>query len=247
MRFSSLVLLSFALALSACDSSGVDPIDVRDPAPVLSLSVGAEWTLEQAYRVAFDRNSVAFDTVRSDRSKIYTVRVSRDSTIEGETWYQIEAPRGFFHCVFENGAWVTNRPDGLYRFRGSAADAERVYATDLEVGVPFIDTFEVLAVLEDESTAGRRYLRTWRGADQAWGQGPIDPAITTRDLLSPDRGLVALEVSFVQAGATDSTFIPAATIGYELVEVSAAASRSEVASVGVDGLVGHPLGVEPRD
>ncbi|MGB3541489.1 hypothetical protein [Rubrivirga sp.] len=248
MRFRSLALLAFAVSISACDST-VDEL-VPSPSPVLPLAVGAEWTLQEAYSVRYERDGTVGDTLRRAREDRYTVRVERDSTIEGEAWYRIDAPRGFYHCVFEDGVWLTNRSDGLYRFRASAADAELVYATGLEVGVPFIDTFEVLAVLEDESAAGRHYLRTWRGADQEWGRGPISPSITTRDLLSLERGLVALEISFVQQGATDSTFIPAATIGYEVAETGAAASRSDAAAVRVDNLPGHPLGgvgAEPRD
>lgn len=248
MRFRSLALFALAVSIAACDSTGVN--EPLLPPQALPLAVGAEWTLQQTYAVQYDMEGVPGDTLdQRSRDRTYTISVDRDSTIEGDTWYRLGVSRGLLHCVFEEGVWLANRPDGLYRFRDSVDDAERVYATGIEAGVPFVDTPELLAVLEGESVKRdvsgnslrlRRYVRTWRGANAYWGQGPISPSVMTRDDLSPERGVVALEVAFVRQGATENTFVPQSIYGYQLIR---SRTGSDAIAVQVDRPAGQPVGV----
>ena len=221
MRFCSLLALVSVAALSACDSGpAISPV----PDPALQLAVGTEWTLARTYTVQFDGDGTPSDTLRAtgQAASPVTLTVTRDTTVADEAWYRIEPSRRFSHCVFGEAAWYANRADGLYRWTESPADAERVYG--VVEGDAFLDTPVVLAVLTDDDATldlgtgpvpARQYDRTWRRLEfNAEINGPIDPTVTTTDLLSSERGPLALEVSFVRQ-AEGGTFRPSGVLRYE--------------------------------
>ncbi|WP_412060684.1 hypothetical protein [Rubrivirga sp. IMCC45206] len=225
MRFSLLVLV--LLAVAGCDTTEPDaPL-----APALPLAVGAEWTLERAYRVTFD-DGVPLDTVALDAgSRRHTLRATRDTVVDGETWVRIEAvtdvPDGptFFHCVFGDPAWYANREGGLARWTETPADAQIVYAVGVTPGVPFLDDDRFTAALVDDDARAlglpvRTYARTWRRVDlNAEVRGPIAPTGRTVDALSPSRGPIVLESQFVSSEDGGATFVPTSTVGYRRVDL----------------------------
>lgn len=237
MRICSLFVLPLALCLSACDTStpAIRPPD----APVLSLAVGTEWTVMQVSSVRFDPDTGApLDTtdLRS-RSRTRVITVTRDTVIAGETWALIEPDGSFGHCVFGHSAWYANRPDGLYRWRDSVADAERVYGIGVAEGDVFLDTPIVTAILTDDDAVyalptgpvvARQYDRTWRQLEfNETIRGPIDPNAASRDYLSPELGPVALEVSYARQ-KSEGQFAPASTIRYELAPTAMSGATAEL-------------------
>lgn len=237
MRSRSLFSLAVVLVLAGCDSSpAIDP--PAAPPPVLPLAVGAEWTLVPTYSVRYGMDGRAQDTLRTSiNARPLKLAITRDTVVAGETWYFVEASRGLAHCVFDGSSWFVNREDGLYRWRTTPEAAERVYAIDVDEGVPFLETDIVSAVLADDdapfelptgTVATRQYDRTWKRLEFTESiRGPIDPAVTTRDQLSPTHGPVALEISLVSLksdGPGESVYRPVAVLHYELTDVVAPAT-----------------------
>ena len=227
-------LLALLVVAAGCDSTpAVTPPEI---APVLPLAVGAEWTFARSYTLEYDEQGAFLDTTRADRPGL-SLTIPRDTVVAGETWFLVESTAD--HCVFtRRGGWFANRADGLYRLQvgpEGTADAERVYAIGVPDGTPFLTTNIVTAVLtDDDATADlpsgpatvRQYDRTWkRLVINPVVRGPIDPMPVTQDLFSPERGPVALEVSYVRFGTiTDSTFTPVSLVRYDLTTATRPAS-----------------------
>ena len=237
MRTRSLLSLLLVLAITGCDSApAVTPPEI---APVLPLAVGAEWTLAQTMTVSYDSGGVIRDTTLGGPGGPFTLSVTRDTLVAGETWFRIEASPGLLHCVFSDSAWFANREDGLYRWQTTPEAAERVYATGVAEGVPFLTTDIVAAVLvDDDATAVlpsgpvpvRQYERTWQRLEVNRSiQGPIDPRPTTRDALSPTLGPVALQVSYVRA--VSDGFEPLALVQFEVAPAETGASARRAPEV----------------
>lgn len=236
MRIGSLLSFLVALVLVGCDSTpAITPPDV---APVLSLAVGTEWTLAQAYTVNYDADGSVRDTVVRAGVPDLTLTIPRDTVVAGETWARIESTRD--HGVFtRSGGWFANREDGLYRLHRTpegTESAERVYAIGVPEGTPFLTTDLVTAVLsDDDATADlpsgpvsvRQYDRTWKRLEFNTSiRGPIDPMPVTQDQFSAEQGPVSLEIAYVRTsgGTTDDfTFSPTMLIRYELAAGASAA------------------------
>lgn len=232
MRICSLLAVSLVFGLAACDTSA--PSASAPDAPVLSLDVGTEWTLTQVSSVRFDDGAPSDTTDLRSSGQTRVLAVTRDTVIAGETWVLIKPDVPFGHCLFGNSAWYANRSDGLYRWRGSVDNAERVYGIGAD-GDVFLDTPEVTAVLTDTDAAymlptgtvvTRQYDRTWHRFEfNAAVRGPITPSGASRDYLSPELGLVALEVVYFSQ-RSEGQFTPSATIRYELAPTATPGATS---------------------
>ncbi|WP_420456700.1 hypothetical protein [Rubrivirga sp.] len=237
MRSRSLLSLVVVVVLAGCDSTAaIDP--PAAPPPVLPLAVGTEWTLAATYSVSYDADGRARDTLRiTPGTRSLELAITRDTVVAGERWVLIETTRGLAHCVFDGFSWFTNREDGLYRWRTTPEEAERVYAIGVDEGVPFFETDVVSAALVDDdasfelptkTVAVRQYDRTWKRIEfSASVRGPIDPMPVTRDQLSSTLGPVALEISLVSlksGSGEDAVYRPAAVLHYELTDAAVPAT-----------------------
>lgn len=225
-------LLALLVTLAACDSAdpAIEPGPQADVPVVLPLAVGTEWTVARTARIRFDDDGIA-DTTAADFSQTHTIAVSRDTVVAGETWYRIDSSRGLLHSVFGESAWYANREDGLYRWTASPADAALEYAVGVPDGEPFreTDTFravllddETTATVGDETVRARLYQRSWFRLDiDETARGPIEPAATSRDVLSPEAGIVSLEVAYAERAEAPDTFRPLTTVRFERTSGSA--------------------------
>lgn len=250
----SLCTLALVLALAGCDSTEADP--PAEPAPALPLSVGTQWTLARTYNIRYDDNGLPSDTLFVSEGSlpehVVSLAVSRDTLINGETWFQIDStPFTFFHSIFGEGMWFTNRTDGLYRWGGTVFEPELAYGTNLSESEVFFDTDAVEArylgdgpvQLESGATAtARAYHRLWKRYelnDQT--RGPISPQAATYDALSSELGPLALEVLYVryaveaEEGEGEDEFQPLIVTRYERVPEPATAEARMGKTAPVDG------------
>ena len=239
MRSLSLCTLALVLALAGCDSAQPDE---PAPAPVLPLAVGTEWTLATTTSVRFDETGAPADTLRAGvntNERVVTLAVTRDTVFADETWYLVEPSQGLNHCVFGRAAWYANREDGLYR-RFSDTEPELAYAIGLEPNDVFLDTETVEARYLGEGTVesepgvatARAYQRLWKRLElNTEVRGPIAPRPVSYDALSPDRGPLVLEISYVApsdeaAGETEGSYRPVSLVRYELVTPTESTARA---------------------
>jgi hypothetical protein len=118
------VLFSIILTLSSCTNDGADGH--------LSLTIGNQWI--GRYRAHTD-TGWNYDTLR----------VVRDTVIDGERWYRLErrssqSPPSYrpISGMFREDAWLTNRWDGLYEYRtvtdGSSDPVRALYIKNDDIG-----------------------------------------------------------------------------------------------------------------
>lgn len=96
--------LSLCILFLSCDStqSGND----TDHPNFIPLAVGNEW-----FGVVRD----SLGTARSTQVRVTTIRVVRDSVVNGEIWYEIKDHRGLSIVWNLQGSnWFTQRTDGLW-------------------------------------------------------------------------------------------------------------------------------------
>lgn len=224
-----LALFLLVAGLTACDSSEAPEPD--SVAPIFPLSVGAEWTFQHTSSIRYAPfDGSAPDTVAIEDGRTATLTVTRDTLIDGEQWFRMEASRSLASPVLcqTEDEWYTNRPDGFYRLVPGEAP-ERLLTIDTAPGDPFIDTPEVAVALEDPeavydlpalgAVSAASFRRTWRrfgGLGDA-PEGPVAPQLRSVDYFSASIGPVALDAPYVTSGETEGTWQPAAITRYELV------------------------------
>ncbi len=250
MRPLRLCTLALVLAVAGCDSSG--PVDPPAEAPVLPLAVGTEWTLARTYTVRYDDAGMPSDTTFVGPGglpeHIATLTVSRDTLIDGETWFQINStPISFTHCVFGEGIWFTNREDGLYRWGGTVFEPELAYGTGLTPSDVFFDTDAVEAryvgngpvqLTSGATTTAREYSRLWKRFElNHQVRGPISPQAATYDALSSEFGPIALEILYVSySDEAEDEFQPRVVAHYEQVPEPATAEARASVTVSDEGI-----------
>lgn len=211
VKIFSLVLICISLA--SCDLF-ID--NKQEEEAVIPLTVGNTWILEHAYRIDYklSGDELTMDTVYMEGQRFDTLSVTRDTLIDGERWFRLETiselGKAFSHCAFGGGRWLANRNDGLYEYTTSP---QLLYATNTAPLEPFIDTREVVASLLDPTSTyplpdrgpvdTRAYLRTFRYVEYPEKNdndhrvaGPLNPTQNETDFLSPELGIVALDVPF---------------------------------------------------
>lgn len=233
--FLSLLLgVALLVGLTACDTAEAPAPEESAPVsdPVLPLEVGAEWVLQHVYSVRYPRDEPAPDTVYHEDPSTVTLTVTRDTLINDERWFRIEAsrPYGLAHPAFcrTNEEWYANRDGGLYRLV-PGEEPELLLSADAEPGVPFIDTPEVAVALLDPAAVyelpelgaveARSYERTQRRVNGPGSlpDGPVEPNLRSVDHLSAEAGFVALDTPYVGTGSEEGTYRPAAIQRWELV------------------------------
>lgn len=112
-----------SIFLVSCDSSATN--DSKASTELIPLAVGNAWIMEVADSLG---------NIPQARIFVDTLRVIRDTLVNGETWYEIVSARHWSLSPNVNGSnWYTNRDDGLWNRNSPKrpfTEATRVFPID---------------------------------------------------------------------------------------------------------------------
>lgn len=233
------LLVALGAVLSACDSSGGDPLTPAPSTPgtvagLVPLSVGNTWVFE-GVRTRYDETNGSVTRVDTLAAPD-TLRVTGTETIGGETWYRLQSRNGVLNTI--QGGLYANRADGVYR-RASADDpALRLYAYPVEAGFvygltnPFtldgggVSFQQLLTVkrtdypvdvagLDTEGVLYTSLVELLRASNTDYPTANWTPPL--RSVLAPGAGFVVLESAYFSIVTGPATM--AARYRYTLTEV----------------------------
>ncbi len=191
-------LLAFLLLLG-CDATQVE-FELPPPEPeLLPLAIGHTWIMQHQY------NRRSGDAYVID---VDTLRITRDTLIQGKRWYYLETKGGpdeGFYTNRNNGVWYleqdhASEPTPVLRYLSPARVGD-AYGVPSEVG---IDALPVMVANLDASHpiqqaptyTGTLYALRYTNATVApYIEHPFD--VTVHHLLAPEVGFVVWEIATV--------------------------------------------------